>query len=328
MRLVGSQFVRKTLLLAAMLLFALPSASAWSQGYPTRPIRIVVGSTAGSGIDIGARMLAERLREELGQPVVIEIKAGADGMIAARHVAAAAPDGHTLLAATNGQMAIVPVVQDKPPFDPARDFAPISMVARYPLVLVVIPTVPVHSVPELVAYGKAHPGELNYGSASSSFMFGTERFKRLSGADLHHIPYIGVPAVATALLAGDVQVAILSVLAASPHIKAGKLRALAVTSIAREPLLPDVPTLAEVGVRGYDLDIWLAIFAPAGTPPEIVARLHAAIARNLDAPEMRDKLATAGMVPLIGSPQVVRETILRDTKTYAALEAALRANAK
>ncbi len=318
--------MRKRLVVVAMLLCALPSAGAWSQDYPTRPIRIVVGSTAGSGIDIGSRMLAEKLRDEFGQPVVIEIKAGADGMIAAGHVAATAPDGHTLLAATNAQMAIVPILQDKPPYDPVRDFEPISMIARYPVVLVAIPTVAVHSVPELVAYGKAHPGELNYGSASSSFMFGTELFKQLSGADLHHIPYIGVPAVVTALLAGDVQVALLTVLAASPHIKAGKLRALAVTSNAREPLLPDVPTFAEVGVRGYDLEIWVAIFAPARTPPEIVARLHSAIARSLDAPEMRGKFAAAGMVPASSSPQFVRETILRDTKTYAAFKAALRAN--
>lgn len=320
--------MRRIFVLWALALFALPAATAWSQDYPTRPIRIVVGSTAGSGIDVGARMLADKLRDALGQPVVIEIKAGADGMIAARHVAAAAPDGHTLLAATNVQMALPAVVQDRPPVDPARDFEPVSMLARYPQVLVTVPGVPVRSVPELVDYTKAHPGELNYGAASSTFMYGTELFKNLSGADLRHIPYIGVPAVVSALLAGDVQVAILTVLAASPQIKAGKLRALAVTGGAREPLLPDVPTLAEVGVRGYDLDIWVAIFAPAGTPPEIVARLHAAMARGLEAPEMRDKLAVAGMVAASTSPQFVRETVLRDTKTYASLAQMLRAAGK
>jgi tripartite-type tricarboxylate transporter receptor subunit TctC len=320
--------VRKILVLVALALAVLPWAGASGQDYPTRPIRLVVGFPVGSGVDVAARVLGEKLRDELGQPIVVEIRAGADGIIAARHVAAAAPDGYTLLPSTNGAMAINPVMQDKLPYDPLRDFEPISMIARYPQVLVVSPSLPVNSVRELVAYAKAHPGELNYGSGSANFMFAMEMFKQLTGADLHHIPYLGVPAAVTALLAGDVQAAIVNTVSSTAHIKAGKLKALAVTGAAREPLLPDVPTLAEAGVHGYNLEIWTAMFAPAGTPPEIIARLHAAIVRSVDSPEVRDRLAAMGVVPISSSPQFVRDTIVRDTKAYAGLAKALRATAK
>jgi tripartite-type tricarboxylate transporter receptor subunit TctC len=320
--------VRKILVLVALALAVLPWAGASGQDYPTRPIRLVVGFPVGSGVDVAARVLGEKLRDELGQPIVVEIRAGADGIIAARHVAAAAPDGYTLLPSTNGAMAINPVMQDKLPYDPLRDFEPISMIARYPQVLVVSPSLPVNSVRELVAYAKAHPGELNYGSGSANFMFAMEMFKQLTGADLHHIPYLGVPAAVTALLAGDVQAAIVNTVSSTAHIKAGKLKALAVTGAAREPLLPDVPTLAEAGVHGYNLEIWTAMFAPAGTPPEIIARLHAAIVRSVDSPEVRDRLAAMGVMPISSSPQFVRDTIVRDTKAYAGLAKALRATAK
>jgi tripartite-type tricarboxylate transporter receptor subunit TctC len=320
--------VRKILVLVALALAVLPWAGASGQDYPTRPVRLVVGFPVGSGVDVAARVLGEKLRDELGQPIVVEIRAGADGIIAARHVAAAAPDGYTLLPSTNGAMAINPVMQDKLPYDPLRDFEPISMIARYPQVLVVSPSLPVNSVRELVAYAKAHPGELNYGSGSANFMFAMEMFKQLTGADLHHIPYLGVPAAVTALLAGDVQAAIVNTVSSTAHIKAGKLKALAVTGAAREPLLPDVPTLAEAGVHGYNLEIWTAMFAPAGTPPEIIARLHAAIVRSVDSPEVRDRLAAMGVMPISSSPQFVRDTIVRDTKAYAGLAKALRATAK
>ena len=320
--------MRKILVVVALALAVLPWAGASGQGYPTRPIRLVVGFPVGSGVDVAARVLGEKLRDELGQPIVVEIRAGADGIIAARHVAAAAPDGYTLLPSTNGAMAINPVMQDKLPYDPLRDFEPISMIARYPQVLVVAPSLPVNSVRELVAYGKAHPGELNYGSGSANFMFAMEMFKQLTGADLHHIPYLGVPAAVSALLAGDVQAAIVNTVSSTAHIKAGKLKALAVTGAAREPLLPDVPTLVEAGVHGYNLEIWTAMFAPAGTPPEIIARLHAAIVRSVESPEVRDRLAATGVVPISSSPQFVRDTIVRDTKAYAGLAKVLRATAK
>jgi tripartite-type tricarboxylate transporter receptor subunit TctC len=323
-----NQIVRKALVTLALVLAALPWVCASGQDYPTRPIRLVVGFAVGSGVDVAARVLGEKMREELGQPIVVDVRAGADGIIAARHVATAAPDGYTLLPSTNGTMAISPAIQDKLPFDPLRDFEPISMIARHPQVLVVTPSLPVNSVRELVAYAKSHPGELNYGSGSASFMFAMEMFKQLTGTDIHHIPYIGVPAAVTALLAGDVQVAIANTVSSTAHVKAGKLKALAVTGATREPLLPDVPTLAEAGVPGYTLEIWTAMFAPAGTPPEIIARLHTAIVRSVDSPEVRDKLAATGVVPVSSSPQFVRETIVRDTKAYAGLAKALRATSK
>jgi tripartite-type tricarboxylate transporter receptor subunit TctC len=303
----------------------LPGGSASSQDYPTRPIRMVVAAAVGSGIDLASRVLADKLREELGQPVVVEHRSGADGMIAARYVAAAAPDGYTLLQGSNGHMAINPVLQVNPGYDPQRDFEPISMVAHFPSVLVVTAALPVESVGDLVAYSNGHPDKLNYGSASSNYMLATEMFKKLSGADLHHIPYGGSPGVVNALLAGDVQVAILNIANSREHIKSGKLKALAIMDAAREPTLPAVPTLAEAGVRGYALDVWIGMFAPAGTPPEIIARLNAAILRSLESPEIRDKLAAAGIVLTSSTPQSLRATIVRDTKAYAEMAKALRA---
>ncbi|GMU73732.1 MAG: tripartite tricarboxylate transporter substrate binding protein [Betaproteobacteria bacterium PRO3] len=320
--------MRAIIPLLATIVLAPAPAPVSAQEYPSRPIRVLVGSTAGSGIDVGVRILADKLRDALGQPIVIEVKPSADGVIAVSQVASSAPDGYTLVAATNGQMAIAPLLLDPPPYDPIRDFEPVAMLARFALVFVASPTVPASTFAEFVAYAKANPGKLNYGSASTNFQFGTERLKSLAGIDLYPVPYIGVPAVVKALLAGEVQFALLSVLAAAPHVKAGTMQALAVTSATREAVLPDVPTLREVGVHGYDLDIWVALIAPKGTPPEIVARLGAAVDRSLDHPEVRDKFAAVGMVPLRGSPRVVRETVQRDAKTYAALASSVRPPAK
>ena len=315
---------RKASLLLAVVLVALPWAGASSQQFPARPIRIVLGTVAGSGVDLAARMLADKMREALGQPVVVENKSGADGIVAARYVAAAAPDGYTLMLASNGTLAVNAVLHDRPPYDPVRDFAPISMVARYSIVLVVGPTVPVNSLRELVAYSKAHPDQLNYGSTSATYTFATEQLKKLTGADLHQIPYNGSPAVVAALLAGDVQVAVLNVLSTSEHIRSGRLRALAVLNAEREPRLPLVPTIAEAGLRGYDFDVWTALFAPGGTAPDIVARLHEVVARILESPDVRERFAAAGLVPMSSRPEFVRDLIVRDLSSYAELVKSMR----
>ncbi len=302
-----------------------PWACASGQDYPTRPIKFVVGFPPGSGVDTAARVLAEKLRDALGQPVVVENKSGADGIIAARHVASATPDGYTLLAASNGQMSIIPVLQPTRPYDPIRDFDPISLVARWPVALVVTPAVPVASVAELVAYANAHPDMLNAGVASSNYMLATEMFSRLTGISMHYIPYRGVSAVVNGLLAGDVQVAIVNTISSTPYVKTGDLKALAVNGTVRVPTMPDVATMAEAGVHGFGFDLWMGLFAPAGTPQTIIVRLQAAIAESLKAEDLRSRFAALGIAATGSSPQGLRDTIDRDTKAYSGLAKSMRA---
>lgn len=312
----------------AILYLLLPPAAATGQGYPARPIRIVVGTPPGSGIDVGARIIGARMRDTLGQAIVMELRPGADGIIAARHVATSAPDGYTLLAASNGHMAINPVVHDKLSYDPLVDFEPVSMLTRNPSALVLSTSVPVRSVREFVAYAKNRPGELRYGSSSSNYMFAMEQFKQLAGIDLQHIPYPGNPQVGIALLSSEVQAAIVSVASSSGLIQTGKLNAIAMTGQSRDPKFPDIPTLLEAGVRGYDMDVWVGLFAPSGTVSDIVGRLNAAIQRSLGSRDVVDQLVAAGLTPSGSTPRFLRETIVRDLKTYRELAAIVPASSK
>jgi tripartite-type tricarboxylate transporter receptor subunit TctC len=302
--------LKQALMVAALL--AAPWSFAQSQAFPSRAIHLVVGAPVGSGMDLGTRILAERLRDDLGQPVIVENRPGADGIIAAQAVAAAPPDGYTLLPSTNSQMTINPVINRNLAYDPLRDFEPIAMYMRVPMVLVVNASVPVNSVAELIAYAKANPTLLNYGSGSSVFMFITESFKSLAGIEMRHIPYNGVPPVVAGLLAGDVQVGVVNLAPAAAHIKSGKLKALAVMNASREPLVADVPAIAEAGVRGFDLVVWIGMFAPAGTPPEIVARLNDAIVRAIAVPEVREKMLAAGVITVPSSPAALGATVRRE----------------
>ena len=295
--------------LAAATLVVAPflPAAAQTGAFPDRPIRVVVGTPAGSGIDFILRVMSPTLQAELGQPLVIDNRPGADGIVAARLVAGAPPDGHVLLAATRTQIAVNPVIYASIPYDPSRDLAPVSMLAYQSILVVAHPSLPVRSIRELVDHTRAHPGSVNYGTGSSTFMLATEELRLATGADLRHIPYNGVPPTVTAILAGDVHVALLDVTPALAAVRGGRLRALAVSGTTRLALLPDVPTLAESGVAGYETPVWVALYSPAGTPGGIVARLGAAVARALDAPEVREKLLAAG------------EVARRDTDATAAL---------
>jgi tripartite-type tricarboxylate transporter receptor subunit TctC len=311
-----------------LLLLAISRPLVAAEPYPARPIKIVVGLPPGSGVDMVTRIVADKLRDALGQPVVVENRSGADGIIAARYVSSSAADGYTLFAASSGQMSVIPVMYTPAPFDPARDFAPISLVAQWSLALVVTPDVPASSVQELVAYAKAHPGKLNYGSASSNYMLATEMFTRLTGTQLRQIPYTAVPGVMNALLAGDVQVAVINTLTLAPYVKSGKLKALAIAGASRDPALPDVPTLREAGVPGYSYVMWMGMLAPAGTPPEVLAKLQATVAQIIETADVRERLAGAGVVPLGSSSQTLRETIERDSQTYSTLAKSLRTDDK
>ena len=288
---------------------------AWAQAYPSKPIRIVVGFPPGGGNDIIARLVGAKMQETWGQSVVIDNRPGAASIIAAEHVAKSAPDGYTLLVNATGGMSVNPVLYTKLPYDSLKDFVPISMVGSFPLVLIVNPLVPANSVPELVAYAKANPGKLNYSSGSTAFQVATEMFKQMTGTDLRHIPYKGSAASITAVIAGDVQMTIVDTPPLVPQIKAGKVRALGVTSAKRSGSMPEVPTVAEA-VPGYEMVLWIGMFAPAATPREIAAKLNAEVVRIVNLPDIRQKLDGMGVDPLGNTPEQVSEWIRREIAKY------------
>jgi tripartite-type tricarboxylate transporter receptor subunit TctC len=306
-------------LLAFVAALTLAAGPANADGYPDRPVRFVVGAPPGSGMDIATRIVADRLHETLRQTMVVENRIGADGAIAARTVAAAPPDGYTLLPSTGSQMSVNPVLQKDLPYEPLRDFEPIGLFARIPLVLVVSPALPVATMRELAAYAQAHPDALNYGSGGSVFMLATEQLRKLAHVPMRHIPFNGVPPVVNAILAGDVQVGVVNVAPSLAHIKSGKLRALALLGPVRDPLLPDVPTIAEAGVRGFDISVWLGMFAPAGTPPDVVEVLAKAVAGAVETPAVRERLHAAGVVPATSTPPELARLVRRELAQYDAL---------
>src|SRR5256885_4218019 len=287
---------------AALLLLALVGTA--SGQYPTKPVRFIVPSAAGGGTDIIARALSQKLSESLGAQFVVDNRPGAGQMIGIEMAAKSPADGHTILMAAS-TLAINPIMYKTVPYDPLRDFAPITQAASLANVLVVHPSLPVKSVAELIAYAKRRPGQLNFASAGigTSPQMSIELLKSMAGIDMVHVPYKGTAPGVVDLLAGQVSVMAPNLLTALPHIKAGKLRALAVTSAKRSEGLPDVPTIAEAGLPGYDSTQWYGVLAPAGTAREIVARLHHEIVRALRAPEGLQPLAPDGAGPRGRRPQ-------------------------
>jgi tripartite-type tricarboxylate transporter receptor subunit TctC len=269
-------------------------AAAQSPAYPAKPVRIVVPSSPGGGTDILARVLAQKMTESLGQQFVVENRPGAGQVIGIEAVARSAPDGYTLLMAASA-IVINEVMYAKPPYDTLRDFAPVTLVASLPNILVVHPTLPVKSVRELIALAKARPGQLNYSSAGSgtSPHLSMELFRIMAGVTLTHIPYKGTGPATVDLVAGQVQLSMPNVLTALPQIKGGKVRALGVTGAKRATGLPDVPAIAE-SLPGYEAIQWYGVLAPAGTAREIVAKLQAEIVRILVLPEVKERLAADG----------------------------------
>ena len=277
---------------------------AGAQDYPTKPIRLVVPFAAGGATDVLARLVGERLTASLGQQVVVDNRPGAGGNIGSDIVARAEPDGYTILMGAVGTHAINPSLYPKMPYDPVKDFAPVTLVASVPNVLVVNPEVPANSVQELIDLAKAKPGELNFASSGNgtSIHLSGELFKAMTGTDIVHVPYKGSGPAVTDLLGGQVQMMFDNMPSSLPHVKAGKLRALGVTSAARSPALPEVPTIAEAGVPDYDATSWFGIQAPAGTPEPVVARLQGAIVQALGEPEMRQRMADLGAEPVGDTP--------------------------
>lgn len=269
------------------------AGGAWAQAYPSKPITLVVGFPPGGGNDVMGRLVAERLREELGQPVVVENRTGADGAIAAQYVARAQPDGYTLLSGSSGMMAYNPGLNPQLRYDPMKDFVPVTMIGYSQLVFSVNPSVPANSLKELIALAKAKPGQLNYASPSSPHRVAFEAFKQQTGTDIVHVPYKGSGPAILAAVGGQVQVLVSSVSDALAHRKAGKLRTLAVTGTGRSQFMPDVPTVIESGIN-FESASWIGLYAPQGTPSAVTDRLYAGLARVLKSQAFRERSTAVG----------------------------------
>ena len=304
-------------LAAAMLLLA---GVAFAQSYPTKPITVVVPHAVGGTTDIVARLITAQIGNGLGQPMVVDNRAGGGGNIGWGSVARSAPDGHTLLT-TEMSFTIAPSLGTKQPFDPKKDFSHIITAAAAPQVLVVNPQVPAKTVQEFIAAAKANPGKLNYGSGGNgtNTHLGGELFKREAGIDLVHVPYKGAGQVLQDLMGGQVQALVTSLPTALPHIKSGKLRALMVTSEKRSTLLPDVPSAKEVGLPKVMMDFWVGFAAPAGTPQPVVEKLNKAIADALNSPEGRKRLAEQGLEPVPNSPAQASKFVESEMQRWGAV---------
>jgi len=298
------------------------AATPWARGqgaWPTKPVRIVVPFAAGGTTDILARALAPELAKALGQAFIIENKAGAGGNLGADIVAKSPPDGYTLLMGTVGTQAINPSLYPKMPYDAAKDFVPITLVAITPNVLVINPALPVNSVKELIAYAKANPGKLSFGSGSngSAGHLAGELFKVDTGTDMVHVPFKGAAPATQSLLAGDTQLMFDNLANAMAQVKAGKLKALAVTTAKRSNLAPELPTMAEAGVPGFDISTWFGLMAPAGTPPGVIAKWNADVTRILSSPDMRERLAAQGAEAAPTTPAEFSAFIASELPKYA-----------
>jgi tripartite-type tricarboxylate transporter receptor subunit TctC len=289
---------------AAGLLMAAVAGTCAAQTWPVKPIRFVVPFAAGGGTDLLARVIAPRLTEVLGQPVVVDNRGGAGGVIGAEIVAKAPPDGYTIVLGSPGPLSINPNLQ-KMPYDPHRDFAPIALATVSPFVLVVHPSLPAKSVKELLSLARSKPGQLNYGSSGNGSVahFSAEQLKALAKIDIVHVPYKGSGPAVIDLMAGHLQLMLENMPTVLPHIRSGKLRALAVGTKTRTSLLPELPPLAEAGVPGYESSTAFGVLAPAKTPVTVISRLNAEIVKILRTAEARERLTTLGMEPVGGTPE-------------------------
>lgn len=305
-------------LIALMLCCTAPGFAA---PFPDHPLRIVVPFSAGGAVDVVARILGQKLSEELGQPTVIDNRTGASGNIGGDAVAKAAPDGYTMLLATTGLLTVNPTIYRTMPFSPTTDLAPVALVATVPNLMVVNPSLPVHDVREFITYVKAHPGAVFFASPGSGtgIHLSGEMFKSLAGIDMVHAPYRGSAPALNDLMAGEVQVMFDNMPSALPLAQSGKLRALAVTTTKRAAALPDIPTIAESGLPGYDTSAWFGILVPAATPPAIIDRLSGAIGRALDLPETKQRLAELGAEATPDSPAAFKAFIAAETLKWSKL---------
>ena len=290
-------------LLAALLLLASLGALA-QEPYPSKPVRLILPFPPGGGTDLLGRLIADRLSSAFGQPVVTENRGGAGGNVGAEAAAHSAPDGYTIVLVAPS-IAISPTLYSKLNYDPIKDFAPIALVAQVPNVMVTHPSVPATTLAEFIAYARANPGKLNFGSGglgTSNHLAG-ELFNLRTGAGLIHVPYKGVNLAMNGVLAGEVHLVFIGVPVPAPHIKAGRLRGLAVLGRERSPLIPEVPTAAEAGLPDFDVTTWYGVLAPAGTPRPIIQRLNTELTKMMRAPDIKERLAGMGTDPLTSTPE-------------------------
>lgn len=279
------------------ILFAFVPGAASAQSYPVKPIKLVVGFPPGPGVDLLARLMAQKLAKAWGQSVIVENKPGADAIIATDFVAKSAPDGYTLYVGASGAMAFNPGLYRKLSYDPVKDFVPIVQIASYPLVMAVHPSGQAKSLGQFIQLAKANPGKFNYSSGSSPFQVVTELFKKQAGIDIMHVPYKGSVQAILAALAGDTDLVTVDLPSALAQLRAGKLQGLAVSSPQRSSMVPNLPTMAESGLPNFNVVLWSGIFAPAGTPKEVVDKLHDAAAQILKMDDIRSRLTELGYEP-------------------------------
>jgi tripartite-type tricarboxylate transporter receptor subunit TctC len=311
--------VKRILALAVGTAFAVLASSSFAQAWPSKPIKYVVPFAPGGTTDILGRTIAEKLSVALGQPVVIENKPGAGGGVGAEMVAKSPPDGYTIMGGTISTHAINASLYKNLGYDPVRDFVPITLIARVPNMLVINPALPAKDVKELIALLKANPGKYSFassGNGTSQHLSG-ELFKTMTGVDMQHIPYKGSPPALADVVGGQVAMTFDNITTAWPLAKGGKLRAIAVTTAARSSIAPEIPTLAEAGLVGYEVGSWQGVFAPAGTPPDIVKRLNTEIVRIINSPDVREKLAALGAEPAPNTPEEFAALVKADVAKWA-----------
>ena len=314
---------RSVLVVAAWLgcALALTAGAVHAQAWPSRTIRLIVPFPPGGGNDVIARVVAQKLGERLGQQVVVDNRAGANGIVGLQALMQSAPDGHTIAVGAAGPLSVNPALYDKLPYDPLKDFAPITNMVNFPLLLVTHPSVPAKTTRELVALAKAKPGTLYYsspGSGNSGHLAG-ELFNSVAGVKTVHVPYKGQGPALADLLAGQVQMLYSSIPSVLPHVKQGQLNAIAVGSAKRVPSLPDIPTIAESGVPGYEAYSWVGMVAPAGTPRDVITRLHREIIDILKQKDVADKLNGQGALPVGDTPEQFGAYIKAEMEKWGAV---------
>lgn len=290
-----------------------------AKNFPNKPIHIIVGYSAGGGNDIVARVIGAKMAEGLGQPVLIENKPGAQSIVAAKYVATAAPDGYTILMGPSGAMTMNPAIYSSLPYSPVRDFAPVSLIGSFPMILVVSPSLPVRSVKDLVEYAKSRPNNINYAAGATLFQFANELFNLRAGTKFALIPYKGAGDAVNAVMSDQVTMAFTDAPPVLGSLKGGKVRGLAITSAKRHPAFPDIPTMTEAGISDMEITTWMALFVPAQTPAGIVKKLQEEVVRVVRLPEIRDRLATMMVDPVGSTSEELGRIVASDIARWTAV---------